>query len=536
MSAANTDLRSLLARLYPDPDEARRVVSDADLDGRHIDFSGSAELVWFRVLAEAEKHGPGALYRLRQVAWKEYPEALEEPAAPPLRPEEPLGSYLEWAWRHHRVLRVLGYQNRERIQLTLDDVFVDLSVEAGRPRPDREPLRRLHHSEHPDEAAFEQSELMNLADALRLAERRSKAGLVLLGDPGAGKTTLLKHLLCRAVAEGTEALGMPKGLVPVLLRFSQLRTGAGGNLAARGLLKVLRRELKALGYEAAGQRLGQGDLPVLFLLDGLDEVRDEATRVDVCHWLDDEVAHFSGSRFVGTCRFAAWQREARLHNQFLTAHVQWLDRNKVRAFVERWYVAVEVGQGGTVERAHERAASLLEALLGREREAEYRLREMTRNPLLLSVLCLVHYSGDSLPESRAKLYDVCISFLLETWAGQREGRPVLPDAAARQVLQPLAWAMHEQRTKTLSAQRVRAALAEPFAQVQGLGLSLEEFLRRGPHVLPNTVREATWGGGKRAASSATAGGVPQDFRRRQARPERHGHDSGIKRNRNSQCR
>ena len=145
--------------------------------------------------------------------------------------------------------------------------------------------------------------------------------------------------------------------------------------------------------------------------------------------------------------------------------------------MERWYLAVEVGQGGSPEQAGEKAAALLEALLEEGRQ-EYHLREMTENPLLLSTICLVHYSGDRLPEKRARLYDDCIGFLLETWAEQRPGQPSLPNTAARQVLQPLAWHMQERQERTLSGAEVKAAVAPTYGQVRGLDLSLDEFLRR----------------------------------------------------------
>ncbi|MEZ4525552.1 MAG: hypothetical protein R2941_06485 [Desulfobacterales bacterium] len=41
--------------------------------------------------------------------------------------------------------------------------------------------------------------------------------------------------------------------------------------------------------------------------------------------------------------------------------------------------------------------------------------EMTRNPLLLTNICLVHLSRGNLPTMRAALYDECTDVLLERW-------------------------------------------------------------------------------------------------------------------------
>lgn len=49
------DLRNVLAKLIADESSIRRIVSDAALDGRKIDFSSSVINIWHSVLAEAEK-------------------------------------------------------------------------------------------------------------------------------------------------------------------------------------------------------------------------------------------------------------------------------------------------------------------------------------------------------------------------------------------------------------------------------------------------------------------------------------------------
>ncbi len=50
------DIRNILADLYPRQDTAISVVAEAGIDTRHIDFSGSANDCWTKILAEAKKH------------------------------------------------------------------------------------------------------------------------------------------------------------------------------------------------------------------------------------------------------------------------------------------------------------------------------------------------------------------------------------------------------------------------------------------------------------------------------------------------
>jgi hypothetical protein len=70
-------LRRRLAHLYPDQDDARRVVGDAKLPVGRIDFGGSPETRWQRVLDEANKHADG-VERVLAAVKEEYPDAFED--------------------------------------------------------------------------------------------------------------------------------------------------------------------------------------------------------------------------------------------------------------------------------------------------------------------------------------------------------------------------------------------------------------------------------------------------------------------------
>ncbi len=112
--------------------------------------------------------------------------------------------------------------------------------------------------------------------------------MVLLGDPGSGKTTLLQHLYTRVATGDASLVGMPSETLPVFLRFSRI---AASPLRSNGLREHVYEAAKAEGHPAASELLRGDTRPWLVLLDGLDEVRDEATRVRVCEWLDGELDH-----------------------------------------------------------------------------------------------------------------------------------------------------------------------------------------------------------------------------------------------------
>ena len=68
---ARIQLRTVLASLYPDREDAERVVGDAGLDSAYIAFSEKAINNWENILAEAEKHG--MVDAIARVARREYP-------------------------------------------------------------------------------------------------------------------------------------------------------------------------------------------------------------------------------------------------------------------------------------------------------------------------------------------------------------------------------------------------------------------------------------------------------------------------------
>lgn len=475
-------LRERLTHCYREPDDARMVADEAGLPVARIDFSGPMAVVWWRVCDEAGK-SPLGLHRLRTRAGKDYPDAFPPSAAPPPpQADADLERWLSARWRALRQVRLLGYRRKDRVRLTLDEVFVSLRTHVVR----RDPMLRPMRFDPEAEAAHGVDEPLDLPGALAYMERRGARGLALVGEPGAGKTTLLKHLFCRVRAEGSQAVGLPPGLVPVLLRCAAVEKG---DRAPGGLADVIRRTVLREGSSAAATALASGDLPLLVLLDGLDEVPDRETRRAVSAWLEEEVGQWPGSRFVITCRFTAWRDGARLSGRsFVEAHIAWLSLERVRAYVRRWYFAVIVGQDhGPPAEAEARAAALAKTLLDPDKQRRYRLRQMIQNPLMLATLCLVHYAGNRLPERRADLYDECIGFLLETWAAQG-GRQGVPDKPAREVLKPLAWALHERQaeaatgdeTRPLAVHRdeLKQIIAAPYRQVTELDLPLDDFLAR----------------------------------------------------------
>ena len=139
-----------------------------------------------------------------------------------------------------------------------------------------------------------------------------------------------------------------------------------------------------------------------------------------------------------------------------------------------------------LEEAEKKADELVGVL--KDPTRPWSLRQMARNPLLLSTICLVHHAIGHLPEARSQLYDECLGVLLRVRPDLRQdakrGTLGFDPKAAKEVLQPLAWAMQEAlgddgSVKEFTTDEITARIAHPISEIHKLaGITPEVFLER----------------------------------------------------------
>jgi predicted NACHT family NTPase len=218
--------------------------------------------------------------------------------------------------------------------------------------------------------------------------------LAVLGEAGAGKSTLLRHL-------AWEQADDPESLLPLLIPLGRAdalisQTGCSFLEAALDLLTEHR-----VGKERETLKLALvyaiWDRKVLFLCDGLDEVH--LARRSVVAGLEKLAA--DGQCLVVTSRPLGYERLAGLeHFQVLP-----LLPEDAQAFSDRWFRALAAARG-VPEAERETWAAERANWLQRQLEERPGLREVARNPLLLTFLAVL--AGDEpqrdLPPRRKELY------------------------------------------------------------------------------------------------------------------------------------
>ena len=386
-------------------------------------------------------------------------------------------------------------QVRNVVRLKLEDVFVPLS--ATRELPEGDVLR-----EHLAPRAAK-GEAGDAGDAeARLAEREAAEWritledalkeplLVVLGEPGSGKTTILKHVALKlAKGLGSElGLGVAEDVAPLPILFPVSAYAVALRAGDRALSDYLADHFAV--HEQPGlaplfaDALARGR--AIVLLDGLDEVLDAGERVHVVRRVQEFVRRFAtagaqegaparGNRFVVTSRIVGYAT-ARLAD---FAHVTVLPfgEDEIARFCGQWCRAwerVTDESPAADERAGRRARDLVDAI-----GASDNIKRLATNPLLLTIIALIHYQNVRLPERRVELYRLAVETLAESWNRARNlgGQAIDLYLGARRldarfvvnVLGPVARWVHATQPGGLVEQRaLEAKVAETLREQEGV--------------------------------------------------------------------
>lgn len=368
--------------------------------------------------------------------------------------EDDLSVYLSQLELVYGYLDFVGIPDlHQSVRPTVQDIFVPLSLRREALAEDLVQRKSVDELTLPE--SLNSSEEDDLGSGSTLQEALSKSQrLVVLGDPGAGKTTLLKYLtLACATDRQSEFFDVPDPLVPIYVPLREFIAEASASLGDLNLASYFASRAASHLNLSLGRTFFQSWLEsgkCCVALDGLDEVWSLDERKAVTEAVRSLVSRYPRNVYIVTSRIVGYLDAPLDARQFTHYRVLQFDNQQITQFVRAWYAYRE---HDLVERAKQ-VSDLLSTIFD-----EINLLNLARNPLLLTIIALVHRIEVDLPHERVRLYNKCVTALTDTWekakglTTEHRARPFY--IYRRRLLERLAFNLHSGASDKKEAQLIK---------------------------------------------------------------------------------
>lgn len=354
-------------------------------------------------------------------------------------------------------------------RLNLENIFVPLHLI---PSSEHEQNVSLITEDEDHDHKYEQTKRESVGNILRRFSH-----LTILAAPGSGKSTLLKRLaIAYAFPDRRKLIAddLPdRTYLPLFIRCRQLGDMAKapireilGNIPQRAEMPDMKEAFLLLVNNA----LRNGE--AIILIDGLDEISDESTRVAFIHQLRIFLGTYPTVSIIVTSREAGF----RIVGRALITHcahyrIADFDDADIKRLTVAWHKEVVGNRPEVISEAEKLAKAIHET---------NRVRLLAKNPLLLTTLLLVKRWVGQLPTRRSVLYGKAIEVLLMTW--NVEGHEPLDQEEVVPQLAFVAFMMMKKGIQRISSRMLKEMLTlarKQMPEILGYAkLGVNEFIER----------------------------------------------------------
>jgi HEAT repeat protein len=319
-------------------------------------------------------------------------------------------------------------------------------------------------TEEPEDYFLEKKVEISIKDTL---SDTTNSHMVILGDPGIGKSCLLQHIALKASTNAGESLGIKEHLLPVLIPLREYPQFGSKKMLKEFIFDYIQKQICYLP-ENVLERFLEKNL-FFFLLDGLDEVISESQRIDVSRQVEHFMAQYPRTRIILTSRPAGYKPAALIGSipHFTLAN---FDDDEIREFLVKWFTfldKIEKERFDKVE-TERKAYDLTEIIVKNEK-----ILRLARNPLLLTIMVLIHRVGKRLPERRAEFYDLAVKTISGTWERWKnletfEGKELPDQEIILALLENIGYRLHNEKPKNVvGVEELKIWLKEAMEQEMG---------------------------------------------------------------------
>lgn len=258
----------------------------------------------------------------------------------------------------------------------------------------------------------------------RLGTRGAPYRAVVHGAPGAGKSTFVRNLR-RELAEDED--GQPALMLTARSYFPAAEHQPIVEHLAAGVRTSLGIQLDDLRLRDM-LTLGQA----VVIVDGLDEVTDINQRIELVQRVAAFASEFPATSLLVTSRSVGYERAPLPSQTFVTLLLDEYSDEQSSEYVRRWFTYIERP----------------ELTPDFERESES-VADLKKNPLLLSLLCVLYRERGSIPRRRRDIYAQCADLLFHTWDSHRHiDQPEELHANGDRIMQEIArWVYTSQKAQ-----------------------------------------------------------------------------------------
>lgn len=278
--------------------------------------------------------------------------------------------------------------------LDVHKIFTDINIFEGLSNQENlstNEMLKISQSENLGHHTFQQVRHHQQVSGLEAVKHYTK--MMIFGKSGSGKTTFLKYI---AIACNQSEI-LPNQ-VPLFLEFRDFHDQEEHSNLKDYIYSIFKN--CGIFKEDVNKLLRSSR--VVFLLDGLDALEDRDPR-QVIKQLQDLAQDFEGNKFILTCRFGAYNyRFEDLVEDFVEVEICDLNNEQIHEFIQKWF---------SVKKSDRNFAKKFTDYIKKNK----RIRELSTNPLLLTLLCMILEDSGDFPVNRTEIYQESVDVLLRKW-------------------------------------------------------------------------------------------------------------------------